>query len=331
MILFYVFHVSFVASIKIIECSQSFRDTVLLCVLVFANELGKLPVLMILLLLYYRIKLLCSTIRRNVLNATSIVCVKKYINMYDRSLDELKKTDGYIKPMMFLNLTVNFIYISEWLYRLVIVFKSNRSLDKLKMLLLAHVIYNHITIFFPSFIIELILKDIGELRNDLADKIITCTNERRLMEMKMLQRYLNDKPFTYTLWRIIDINLRLPLKFLSLTATCLVSSLGTLFVLIGSTIQVIYNCLILFIPSVIIELITKDLEALKNDLADRILTCGDRRRREQLRMLQLYLHDKPFTYTLWRSIQVNSRLPLKFLSLVATCLICMLQISVKNK
>nr|XP_032521385.1 uncharacterized protein LOC116773104 [Danaus plexippus plexippus] len=110
-----------------------------------------------------------------------------------------------------------------------------------------------------------------------------------------------------------------------------VSSLDTLFFLIGTSIQVIYNCLILFIPSVIIELITKDLEALKNDLADKILTCGDRRRREQLRMLQLYLHDKPFTYTLWRSIQVNSRLPLKFLSLVATCLICMLQISVKNK
>lgn len=108
MILFYIFHVSFVASIKIIECSQSFRDTVLLCVLVFANELGKLPVLMILLLLYYRIKLLCSTIRRNVLNATSIVCVKKYINMYDRSLDELKKTDGYIKPMVIFNL-INFV------------------------------------------------------------------------------------------------------------------------------------------------------------------------------------------------------------------------------
>ncbi|CAH2236541.1 jg8023 [Pararge aegeria aegeria] len=97
--------------------------------------------------------------------------------------------------------------------------------------------------------------------------------------------------------------------------------------LVGVCCCLVYIYMLIFLPSIIFEMVIAKLENLRMELADSMITSIDENRRYNLLQLLKCLREQPPKYTLWRAVEVNARLPLAFLSLSVTYLVCLLQLS----
>ena len=67
----------------------------------FGIEIGRIPIVMVFILMYFRVKIFCTKLRKEVLNnATAVLDWKKYVKIYIKILDTLEKTDWPLKFMV---------------------------------------------------------------------------------------------------------------------------------------------------------------------------------------------------------------------------------------
>ncbi|CAG4990820.1 unnamed protein product [Colias eurytheme] len=89
--------------------------------------------------------------------------------------------------------------------------------------------------------------------------------------------------------------------------------------------RTIYSYWAISYPVIILEMAADVIDDIKIDLADRIITSTDSRRIDELNKLLHLQQNQPITFSLWRAIPLNARLPLGFVSLIANYLVCLLQ------
>ncbi|XP_047537035.1 uncharacterized protein LOC125071027 [Vanessa atalanta] len=137
--------------------------------------------------------------------------------------ESLNKTDWPIKFKMIVHMTSGFIYMSVLQLQLATILKKNAVKDYVKLSFgIAHLIYYYAVLFFPSIIMEMISEQINILKTDIANRVITCTDERRRANLRQLLRYFREKPLKYCIFRAIPVDSRLPLHYVSLAVTYLV-------------------------------------------------------------------------------------------------------------
>ncbi|XP_069355265.1 uncharacterized protein [Maniola hyperantus] len=94
--------------------------------------------------------------------------------------------------------------------------------------------------------------------------------------------------------------------------------------LLKSFLHLICN-LVVFFPSLVMELIAEEIENMRVIVADRMISSVNEEQRNECRHFLQSLRQQPITYLVCRAFKMDSRLLLSYFSLVITYLICILQ------
>ncbi|KAJ8709056.1 hypothetical protein PYW07_008882 [Mythimna separata] len=80
-------------------------------------------------------------------------------------------------------------------------------------------------------------------------------------------------------------------------------------------------------PAIVAEAITYEVDMIRKTLTKQLVRCSDESLRWELQTALLYVTLRPFEYTICRTVSLNIYLPFTFISLCATYVLVVLQLS----
>ncbi|XP_045504418.1 uncharacterized protein LOC123701050 [Colias croceus] len=77
-------------------------------------------------------------------------------------------------------------------------------------------------LFIPAIISELINNEYEQILKSLWKQILSCTDEKLLLETRQAYLYMKLRPFKITIWRAIRLNLSMPISYISVCISHLI-------------------------------------------------------------------------------------------------------------
>ncbi|XP_075984936.1 uncharacterized protein LOC142982359 [Anticarsia gemmatalis] len=165
-----------------------------------AINFNNIVVLIMFSFLQSRLKLLRTVLERNVVPVNSvgssnvggnIKTTRKCLYNYDRLLDNILIVDKELQYPIDIATTSNLIEIAENLY----------------------------TLSSPAIIAELIRHEVDKIKSTLSKQLAKCTDESLRWELRAALQYITLRPFSYTICRVIPLNINLTFNLFSIIIT----------------------------------------------------------------------------------------------------------------
>lgn len=108
---YYIIYLCFLKATKG-ACSANKFHYIYKSIIRYANEIGRIPIVIIFILLYFRVKIFCTKLRKEVLNnTTAIFDWKEHVKIYIKIVESLEKTDWPIKFMVSTKIYYNICHL----------------------------------------------------------------------------------------------------------------------------------------------------------------------------------------------------------------------------
>ncbi|XP_039759709.1 uncharacterized protein LOC120633566 [Pararge aegeria] len=138
--------------------------------------------------------------------------LEEYIKVYNNLLDNLKYMGHASKLMIILNLPSYFIYVIS----VMLEFIKYRFVD---MFYLFDGVANTMIPLVPAILAELVTIQVEKMKTHLSQQLLVCSHNGLRNRVCDALKFLELRPFKYTVWRAFSLNTSLLLGLISLCTT----------------------------------------------------------------------------------------------------------------
>ncbi|XP_047505774.1 uncharacterized protein LOC125050174 [Pieris napi] len=183
----------------------------------FVSDVGRLPIMMIVVLHWMRFKIFCENLRRKLSNSVKLD-VRQILDKYDAIHQRFNEVGFPVKLMVLIFAIFGIIAMIIHEYRMTMIatgeFSGSPSLIIWSFVRVSH---NVIVTFTGAAMFEVCSYELDQIKLRIVSKIITISDERQKSDLRQLLQYFTINPMEFSAFSIIPFNMRFPLQFLSLS------------------------------------------------------------------------------------------------------------------
>ncbi|XP_047506243.1 uncharacterized protein LOC125050434 [Pieris napi] len=190
-------------------------------ILRFTIEIEKIPLFLIFSVLLCRVKLF----QRNIcldLKFGSDFPLDRHRQVYLKILDKFKKTSASITILMLTQTSLFFWDSINTMYLILHYYLAEGHIITYHLLLTTRCIHGYVCVVFPVFIMEYIANLLEDIKIQMIERKLRCTDENRKAQITDMLNLLKEEPIGYRMLRAFPINKTFPLEITSLGINYLV-------------------------------------------------------------------------------------------------------------
>ncbi|XP_053616057.1 uncharacterized protein LOC128678497 [Plodia interpunctella] len=144
--------------------------------------------------------------------------VRFCLDLYQNIADTMDLMIPELHASLFVSVICSLPKLVINVYRVLLVIENHKPYESLGFMLM-HILQISFFLFSPCTVAELFSYEIEKMRKILMDKMIKETDKTSKADIQLFVDYTHERNFRFKIWRIIPVNLSLPLNLVNLCTT----------------------------------------------------------------------------------------------------------------
>ncbi|XP_060806085.1 uncharacterized protein LOC132902980 [Amyelois transitella] len=140
------------------------------------------------------------------------------LTLYKNIADTMDLMIPELHASLFMSVVCSLPKLVINVYHILLVIENHLPYESMGFMLM-HILQISFFLFSPCAVAELFISEIEKIRKILMHKLMHETDDTQKSDIQLFISYTHERNFRYKIWRIIPVNLSLPLDFINLCTT----------------------------------------------------------------------------------------------------------------